>query len=230
MSLIVPDNDTEWKEFYAHARAHRLVVRKCAACGLLRYPPTHACPWCMALGWSWREVSGRGTIYSYEIVHHAIQPGFRELTPYAGVPSERARERHRDEGEVHLVAVALAGAELPVEEEAVLRMHLGDRPDHHDDHREGGQPREEPENEADTAEELEEADRVGDRQWKTDRGQESRRALEAVAAEPPEDLLRTVGEEDHAQHHPNHGDRPGRSRREEPFHAGPPCSLRAVSG
>src|SRR5712664_85591 len=82
MSLIVPDNDTEWKEFYAHARAHRLVVRKCAACGLLRYPPTHACPWCMALGWSWQEVSGRGTIYSYEIVHHAIQPGFRELTPY----------------------------------------------------------------------------------------------------------------------------------------------------
>jgi len=36
MSLIIPDNDTEWKEFYAHARAHRLVVRKCAACGLLR--------------------------------------------------------------------------------------------------------------------------------------------------------------------------------------------------
>ena len=44
MSLIVPDNDSEWREFYAHARAHRLVVRKCAACGLLRYPPTHACP------------------------------------------------------------------------------------------------------------------------------------------------------------------------------------------
>jgi len=93
MSLIIPDNDTEWKEFYAHARAHRLVVRKCAACGLLRYPPTHACPWCMALGWSWREVSGRGTIYSYEIVHHAIQPGFRELTPYAVVLVELDEQR-----------------------------------------------------------------------------------------------------------------------------------------
>ncbi len=31
MALIVPDNDSEWKEFYAHARAHRLVVRKCKA-------------------------------------------------------------------------------------------------------------------------------------------------------------------------------------------------------
>ncbi len=93
MSLIVPDNDTEWKEFYAHARAHRLVVRKCAACGLLRYPATHACPWCMELGWTWQEVSGRGAIYSYEIVHHAIQPGFRELTPYAVVLVELDEQR-----------------------------------------------------------------------------------------------------------------------------------------
>ncbi len=47
----------------------------------------------MALGWSWREVSGRGTIYSYEIVHHAIQPGFRELTPYAVVLVELDEQR-----------------------------------------------------------------------------------------------------------------------------------------
>jgi len=44
MALIVPDNDSEWTEYYAHARAHRLVARACSACGLMRYPPTHACP------------------------------------------------------------------------------------------------------------------------------------------------------------------------------------------
>jgi uncharacterized OB-fold protein len=93
MTLIVPDNDSEWTEFYAHARAHRLVARKCAACGLMRYPPTHACPWCMALGWTWQELSGRGTIYSYEIVHHAIQPGFRELAPYPVVLVELDEQR-----------------------------------------------------------------------------------------------------------------------------------------
>ena len=93
MSLIVPDNDTEWMEFYAHARAHRLMLRACATCGLLRYPPTHACPWCMDLGWAWREVSGRGTIHSYEIVHHAIQPGFKELTPYPVVLVELDEQR-----------------------------------------------------------------------------------------------------------------------------------------
>src|SRR5207245_463865 len=107
MSLIIPDNDTEWKEFYAHARAHRLVVRKCAACGLLRYPPTHACPWCMALGWSWQEVSGRGTIYSYEIVHHAIQPGSRDLTPSATVPGALDEPRAHPPASRHASAIAM---------------------------------------------------------------------------------------------------------------------------
>jgi uncharacterized OB-fold protein len=93
MALIVPDNDSEWKEFYAAARQHRLVMRACRACGLMRYPPSHACPWCMAREWDWREVSGRGTIVSYEIVTHAIQPGFKEWAPYAVVLVELDEQR-----------------------------------------------------------------------------------------------------------------------------------------
>ena len=58
------------------------MLRACRACGLLRYPPSHGCPWCASLDWEWKEVSGRGTIHSYEIVVHAIQPGFKEWTPY----------------------------------------------------------------------------------------------------------------------------------------------------
>lgn len=85
MSLLIPDNDSEWKEYFAHARAHTLMMRACRACGLMRYPPTHACPWCMNLEWMWKEVSGRGTVYSYETVVHAIQPGFKEITPYTVV-------------------------------------------------------------------------------------------------------------------------------------------------
>ncbi len=53
LTLLIPDNDSEWTEYFAHARAHRLVMRKCTACGLMRYPPTHACPWCTYLGWTW---------------------------------------------------------------------------------------------------------------------------------------------------------------------------------
>ena len=38
MALIVPDNDSEWKEYFAFARRHELRLRRCQACGLLRYP------------------------------------------------------------------------------------------------------------------------------------------------------------------------------------------------
>ncbi len=93
LTLLVPDNDSEWMEYFAHARTHRLMVRKCGACGLMRYPPTHACPWCTELAWSWQEVSGRGTIHSYEIVVHAIQPGFRDVTPYPVVLVELDEQR-----------------------------------------------------------------------------------------------------------------------------------------
>jgi uncharacterized OB-fold protein len=82
MTLVVPDNDSEWAEYFAQARQHRLVMRACTACGLMRYPPSPACPWCASPEWRWQEVSGRGTIHSYEIVVHAIQPGFRDVTPY----------------------------------------------------------------------------------------------------------------------------------------------------
>jgi hypothetical protein len=106
MTLVIPDNDSEWKEYFAAAREHRLVVRECAACNLLRYPATHACPWCMDLGWQWRQVSGRGTIYSYEIVVHAIQPGFRDWTPYPVALVELDEQRGRPTPDESLRIVA----------------------------------------------------------------------------------------------------------------------------
>ena len=101
MNLIVPDNDSEWREYLKAVREHRLVMRKCAACGLLRYPPNRGCPWCAHLEWTWQEVSGQGTIPSYEIVVQAIQPGFRDWAPYPVVVVELDEQRGRptpDEG------------------------------------------------------------------------------------------------------------------------------------
>ena len=57
-------------------------VQQCASCGLKRVPPTTACPFCAHEASIWEPVSGRGTVYSYGEVHHAIQPVFRQFTPY----------------------------------------------------------------------------------------------------------------------------------------------------
>jgi uncharacterized OB-fold protein len=118
MTLVIPDNDSEWIEYFAFARQHRLMLRGCAACGLMRYPPTHACPWCAALDWTWQEVSGRGTIHSYEIVCHAIQPGFREVTPYPVVLVELDEQRGRPTPDEALRIIAnLVTPDLSMEDE-----------------------------------------------------------------------------------------------------------------
>ena len=93
MQLVVPANDSEFLGYFEAARAQRLVMKKCQACDRIRYPPGAGCPWCMSLDWTWQEVSGKGTIYSYEIIVHAIQPGFRDIAPYPVVVVELDEQR-----------------------------------------------------------------------------------------------------------------------------------------
>jgi uncharacterized OB-fold protein len=94
MNLVIPENDSEWREHFKLARErHAISLRACAGCGLMRYPPSHGCPWCQSLEWRWQEVSGKGTIHSYEIVAHAIQPGFKNWTPYPVVLVELDEQR-----------------------------------------------------------------------------------------------------------------------------------------
>ena len=93
MRLIVPENDMEFLGYYDAARQHQLAMKTCADCRLMRYPPGSGCPWCMSLNWSWQAVSGKGTIYTYEIVVHAIQAGFRDIAPYPVVVVELDEQR-----------------------------------------------------------------------------------------------------------------------------------------
>jgi len=126
MNLIVPENDSEWKEYYEAVSQRRLVMRKCAACGLMRYPPSRACPWCTDLEWAWQEVSGKGTIHSYGIVVHAIQPGFREWTPYPVVLVELDEQRGRPTSDEALRMIAnLVGPDFTPEQEE--RVAIGSR-------------------------------------------------------------------------------------------------------
>ncbi|MBI3454683.1 MAG: OB-fold domain-containing protein [Candidatus Rokubacteria bacterium] len=121
MMLIVPRTDSEWRGYFEAARAGRLVVHRCEGCGLLRYPPGAGCPWCASLAWSWHEVSGRGAIYSYEIVVQAIQPGFRDWAPYPVVVVELDEQRGvpTPDDELRLVANLLTRDFRPEAEERV---------------------------------------------------------------------------------------------------------------
>jgi uncharacterized protein len=82
MALDINDLDVENLAYFKHCAAHVFHLQKCAACGLLRYPPATACPWCASPKSQWLAVEGRGAVHSYTEVHHAIQPAFKNHTPY----------------------------------------------------------------------------------------------------------------------------------------------------
>ena len=82
MPVRIDDLDHEHQAFFGYCGAGELRLQQCGACGLKRYPPTTACPWCAAPESTWEVVVGRGTLYSYGEVHHAIQPAFSHFAPY----------------------------------------------------------------------------------------------------------------------------------------------------
>lgn len=91
--LSLPEFDQEHTGYFEAARRHQLVVKQCLDCRLLRWEPGPACPFCTSLRWEWAPVSGRGEIYSYQIVYHSVLPGFRDWVPYPIVLVELDEQR-----------------------------------------------------------------------------------------------------------------------------------------
>lgn len=66
--------------YWDSAREHKLVIQRCDDCGYYIHWPQVVCPRCQSDRLSPAEVSGRGTLYSFTIVHHVFHPGF--ASPY----------------------------------------------------------------------------------------------------------------------------------------------------
>lgn len=82
MPIMVEDLDQENLAYFQHCADHQFHLQACTACKQLRYPPTTACPFCANLESEWKPVEGKGTVCTYEEVHHAIQPSFKPYLPY----------------------------------------------------------------------------------------------------------------------------------------------------
>ena len=52
-----------------------------------------ACPFCTSLEWTWHPVSGKGEIYSYQIVTQAVHAAFADWVPYPIVLVELDEQR-----------------------------------------------------------------------------------------------------------------------------------------
>jgi len=74
--------------FFEGARDGTLLIQRCAQCGILRHPPRPACASCGSFEWDTVTSSGRGTVYSFVVMHHPQIPGFDYPLPIAVVELE----------------------------------------------------------------------------------------------------------------------------------------------
>jgi uncharacterized OB-fold protein len=77
----IPQADEESREFYEAARRHEIALMRCRDCGSWRLPSRPRCPDCWSTDTEWATASGRGTLYSFGIMHQKF-PGFEQDVPY----------------------------------------------------------------------------------------------------------------------------------------------------
>lgn len=73
-----PDNEGFWEG----CRQHELRLQRCSACAAWRHQPRPMCSQCQSFEYAWARASGRGTIYTFTVVHGPTLPVFQEVAPY----------------------------------------------------------------------------------------------------------------------------------------------------
>jgi uncharacterized OB-fold protein len=78
--------DTQF--FWDGIKAGRLLIQRCTRCGTLRHPPGPVCVACHSLEWDSVEASGRGTLFTFVVVHYPRHPAFAYPHPVGLVELE----------------------------------------------------------------------------------------------------------------------------------------------
>jgi uncharacterized OB-fold protein len=81
--IPVPDDLT--RPFWEAAKQGVLALQHCQSCGSYNYPPYPLCVNCMSTDLKFDPVRGKGTIYSYTIMHHTGDQRFVPVVPYASI-------------------------------------------------------------------------------------------------------------------------------------------------
>jgi uncharacterized OB-fold protein len=68
--------------YWEAAHKGELRLQRCCDCGHVRFPPSLLCPRCLSEQAAWDRMSGRGSVFSWIIVHQSQYPAFNADTPY----------------------------------------------------------------------------------------------------------------------------------------------------
>jgi uncharacterized OB-fold protein len=84
----VPIADELSQPFWDAAKQRRLVAQQCAECGYYNHPPRLICERCSSQRLDFAPLSGRGTIYSFTVMHQPSVAGFESEVPYVNIVVE----------------------------------------------------------------------------------------------------------------------------------------------
>ena len=79
----VPTPDEDSQVFWEGCRRGRLLIQRCDACRLSRFPPSPLCPGCLSSLATWQDDPGTGIVQTYCVYHADIaSPAWRAELPY----------------------------------------------------------------------------------------------------------------------------------------------------
>jgi uncharacterized OB-fold protein len=70
------------RELWRRAEHGELAIPRCDACRSWVWYPRDTCPGCGGDTITWEAVSGRGTLFTWVVVHHAFLPEYAAAVPF----------------------------------------------------------------------------------------------------------------------------------------------------
>jgi uncharacterized protein len=74
--------DERTKPFWTAAVEGRLSAPRCDRCGTVVLPPKPYCFECLGQSFTWIDLPGTGTIYTFTVVRHPLHAGLQDVVPY----------------------------------------------------------------------------------------------------------------------------------------------------
>jgi uncharacterized OB-fold protein len=91
-SIPLPRPTPLSRPYWDGCREGLLRFQRCRACGTAVFIPQPVCSGCFGDTLEWVDSTGRGSVYSYSVVHRAPSPGF--TVPYIVVIAELSEGWH----------------------------------------------------------------------------------------------------------------------------------------
>jgi hypothetical protein len=88
----VPVADELSRPFWDAAKERRLVIQRCGSCGYYNHPPRRFCDACLVQDLRFETISGRGTIYTFTVMHQRDVAGFEDDAPFINIVVELAEQ------------------------------------------------------------------------------------------------------------------------------------------